>query len=82
MKHILQDVCNISAQTPNWAKSGILFNKHVDTTTTQVIQHIFLVLNVDVNFVHLGHPLIIPGKDRNASYNLVIDKFKIQTINL
>jgi hypothetical protein len=42
----------------------------------QAIKQIFPVPDFDNNFVNLGHPLIIPGKDRNAAYNFVIDKFK------
>jgi hypothetical protein len=76
MKNILQEFCNRSGQTPNWTKSGILFSKHVDNHISQVIRNIFPVPVIDSNFVHLGHPLIIPGKDRNAAYNFVLEKFK------
>jgi hypothetical protein len=31
---------------------------------------------IDKNFIHLGHPLILPGKDRAAAYNFVFDKFR------
>jgi hypothetical protein len=76
MKYILQDFCNGSGQTPNWTKSGILFSKHVDNHTTNIIRNIFPMPIIDSNFVHLGHPLIIPGKDRTAAYSFVLDKFK------
>jgi hypothetical protein len=78
MKHILQNFCNISGQTPNWSKSGIIFSKNVDALTYASIKNIFQVPNIDNNFVHLGHPLIIPGKNRNAAYNFVLDKFKLK----
>ena len=26
--------------------------------------------------MHLGHPLILPGKNRNEAYNFILDKFK------
>jgi hypothetical protein len=76
MKQILQDFCNQSGQTPNWGKSGIIFSRHVSVSTKAAIKHIFPVPDIDNNFVHLGHPLIIPGKNRIAAYNFVFDKFK------
>ena len=78
MKNILQSFCNISGQTPNWSKLGIIFSKNVDALTYASIKNIFQVPNIDNNFVHLGHPLIIPGKNRNATYNFVLDKFKLK----
>lgn len=30
---------------------------------------------MDDNFTHLGHPLILPAKNRVAAYNFVLDKF-------
>jgi hypothetical protein len=42
----------------------------------QSIKQIFHVPNIDNNFIHLGHPLVIPGKDRASAYNFVFDKFK------
>uniref|UniRef100_A0A8R7UVC7 Reverse transcriptase zinc-binding domain-containing protein n=1 Tax=Triticum urartu TaxID=4572 RepID=A0A8R7UVC7_TRIUA len=30
---------------------------------------------MDNNFTHLGHPLILPAKNRTVAYNFVIDKF-------
>jgi hypothetical protein len=41
-----------------------------------MICNIFPVPIIDSNFIHIGHPLIIPGKNRNDAYNFVIDKFK------
>jgi hypothetical protein len=76
MKDILRDFCNRSGQTPNWTKSRILFSKLVDNHTTNIIRNIFPMPIIDSNFVHLGHPLIIPGKDRTAAYSFVLDKFK------
>jgi hypothetical protein len=76
MKSILQDFCRKSGQTPNWSKSGIIFSKHVDQTTAQSIINIFPVPTMDKAFIHLGHPLILPAKDRASAYNFVLDKFR------
>jgi hypothetical protein len=69
MKNILQDLCRKSGQTPNWNKSGILFSKHVDLATSQAITRIFPVPPMTSTFIHLGHPLILPPKDRALAYN-------------
>ena len=59
-------------------RSGIIFSKNVDASILSAIKNIFQVPNIDNNFIHLGHPLIIPGKNRNAAYNFVLDKFKLK----
>jgi hypothetical protein len=41
-----------------------------------LIKQIFTVSDIDNNFIHLGHLLISPGKDRSAAYYYVIDKFR------
>jgi hypothetical protein len=76
MKQVLQDFCNQSGQTPNWGKSGIIFSKNVSISAKIAIKQIFSVPDIDRNFIHLGHPLIIPGKNRTAAYNFVFDKFQ------
>ena len=76
MKQIIQSFCEFSGQTPNWTKSGIIFSKNVDSCTINAIKNIFPVPHIDNNFIHLGHPLIIPGKNRTAAYNFVLEKFK------
>jgi hypothetical protein len=76
MKNIIQDFCNRSGQIPNWNKSGIIFSKNVNNDVRQSIKQIFHVPNIDNKFVHLGHPLVLPGKNRNEAYNFIIDKFK------
>ena len=76
MKQILQDFCSRSGQTPNWAKSGIIFSKHVTRDKADAIKNIFPVPNIDESFSHLGHPLILPAKNRASAYNFVLDKFK------
>jgi hypothetical protein len=76
IKQILHELCRRSGQTPNWAKSGIIFSKHVTPSVSQDITQIFPVPTMDNTFVHLGHPLILPAKDRNSPYNFVLDKFK------
>ena len=75
MANLIQHFCSISGQTPNWAKSAILLSSHVPNTTMQEIKQIFPVSNLDSNFTHLGHPLVLPAKNRVAAYNFVIDKF-------
>ena len=76
MMHILRSFCNNSGQAPNWSKSGIVFSRHVDPNTAAAIKQNFPVPDMDGSFAHLGHPLILPGKDRTAAYNFVLDKFK------
>uniref|UniRef100_A0A8R7PPL8 Reverse transcriptase domain-containing protein n=1 Tax=Triticum urartu TaxID=4572 RepID=A0A8R7PPL8_TRIUA len=75
MAQLIHHFCYISGQTPNWAKSAILFSTHVSQTTIQEIKQVFPVSIMDNNFTHLGHPLILPAKNRTATYNFVIDKF-------
>uniref|UniRef100_A0A8R7VB34 Reverse transcriptase domain-containing protein n=1 Tax=Triticum urartu TaxID=4572 RepID=A0A8R7VB34_TRIUA len=75
MAQLIHHFCYISGQTPNWAKSAILFSTHVSQTTIQEIKQVFPVSIMDNNFTHLGHPLILPAKNRTAAYNFVIDKF-------
>jgi hypothetical protein len=76
IKAILQDFCVRSGQTPNWSKSGIIFSKQTTPANILLIQQIFPVPSIDSNFIHLGHPLILPGKDRTSAYNFVFDKFR------
>jgi hypothetical protein len=76
MRDILQAFCSTSGQIPNWSKSGIIFSKHVQPHTATVIKQIFPVQDIDTSFIHLGHPLILPGKDRTSAYDFVLDKFK------
>jgi hypothetical protein len=67
MKDILQEFCTHSGQTSNWNKSGIIFSKNVPTSTIHSIKQIFPVPDIDTNFIHLGHPIILPRKERNCS---------------
>jgi hypothetical protein len=76
MSAILHSFCTRSGQTPNWSKSGIIFSKHVHPTTVLAIKNIFPVPEIDNSFVHLGHPLVLPAKDRASAYNFVLHKFK------
>ncbi|XBJ09182.1 hypothetical protein VPH35_014303 [Triticum aestivum] len=76
MSQLIQAFCNRSGQIPNWNKSGIIFNKGVDSNIKQAIKSIFPVPDIDNNTIHLGHPLILLAKDRSTAYNFVIDKFK------
>jgi mannosylglycoprotein endo-beta-mannosidase len=78
MKQILDSFCNISGQTPNWSKSGVLFSKHTHSSNVEAIKNIFPVPEMDASFIHLGHPLILPAKNRTSAYNFVLDKFKLK----
>jgi hypothetical protein len=73
---MLDQFCNHSEQVPNWNKSAILFSKNVNFQVKQDIKEIFQVPDIDNNTIHLGHPLILPAKDRSAAYNFVYDKFR------
>lgn len=76
ISHILNQFCNDSGQVPNWNKSAITFSKNVHLQVRQDIKRIFPVPDMDVKTIHLGHPLILPTKDRSAAYNFVYDKFR------
>ena len=75
MAQLIQHFCSISGQTPNWPKSAILFSSRVSQPTMQEIKQVFPVSSLDTNFTHLGHPLILPAKNRTVAYNFVLDKF-------
>jgi hypothetical protein len=72
IKQILQEFCSQSGQTPNWGKSGIIFSKNVPVSTKIAIKQIFTVPDIDNNFSHLGHPLIIPGKTEQLPTTLCL----------
>ena len=76
MAQIIQHFCDQSGQTPNWSKSAILFSAYVNQSTIADIRSIFPVSSMDESFNHLGHPLILPAKNRVVAYNFVLDKFK------
>jgi hypothetical protein len=48
----------------------------VDVNTQIQIRNIFLVPLIDETFIHLGHPLILPAKNRTEAYNFILGKFK------
>lgn len=75
MYNILQSFCQLSGQTPNGSKSGIIFSQNVDRNTKDDIRNIFPVIDINENSVYLGHPLILPNKDRSAAYDFVAEKF-------
>ena len=52
-----------------------MFSAHVSQAVIQDIKQIFPVSNMDANFSHLGHPLILPANNRSVAYNFVLDKF-------
>jgi hypothetical protein len=76
ISRILNQFCQQSGQLPNWSKSGIMFSKNVCLHVKQDIKRIFPVTDIDNNTVHLGHPLILPAKDRSSAYNFVYEKFR------
>ena len=81
MSNILNQFCHDSGQIPNWSKSGILFSKNVSLQEREEIKTIFPAPYIDNAFVHLGHPLILPSKDRSAAYTFIYDKFKSKLSN-
>ena len=76
ISQIIDHFCHNSGQTPNWSKSGILFSKNVTSQVKEDIRAIFPAPDINSSFVHLGHPLILPSKDRSAAYAFIYDKFK------
>jgi hypothetical protein len=68
--------CNRSGQIPNWSKSSILFSKNVSEAQRKLIKQIFMVEDMNIQSVHLGHPLILPAKNRSQAYDFVLQKFK------
>lgn len=74
--HIINQFCSISGQTPNWNKSAILFSKSIDEHSKNLIKNIFPAPAMNNDTLHLGHPLILPGKNRSAAYDFLIHKFK------
>ena len=75
MAQLIHHFCSISSQIPNWGQSAILYSFHVSQVTTQEIKQVFPFSTLDSNFTHLGHPLILPAKNRTIAYNFVLDKF-------
>jgi hypothetical protein len=76
ISNILDQFCRASGQIPNWNKSAILFSKNVPLQVKRDIKQIFQVPDLDDTTIHLGHPLILPAKDRSSAYNFVYDKFR------
>jgi mannosylglycoprotein endo-beta-mannosidase len=76
ISQILNQFCEQSGQIPNWSKYGILFSKNVTMQVKEDIKRVFPAPQIDNSFTHLGHPLILPSKDRSAAYAFVYDKFK------
>jgi hypothetical protein len=42
-----------------------MFSANVDLQLRQEIKGLFPVPDIDASFKHLGHPLILPAKDRS-----------------
>lgn len=75
MHQILHNFCSLSGQMPNWAKSAIVFSRNVGNNIKEEIKQVFPVQDISENSIYLGHPLILPDKDRSSAYNFVADKF-------
>jgi hypothetical protein len=76
MAQLIGQFCNDSGQIPNWSKSAIMFSKKVHDITKQSIKQIFQVPDIDTRTIHLGHPLILPAKNRSSAYSFIYNKFK------
>jgi hypothetical protein len=76
MKQVLMAFCHSSGQLPNWTKSGLLFSRWVDDNTRCDIQSVFPVPLINESFIHLGHPLVLPAKNRSEAYDFVLQKFR------
>jgi hypothetical protein len=72
----LDHFCQHFGQTPNSSKSGILFSGNFTMLVKEDIRRLFPAPDIDNSFTHLGHPLILPWKERSAAYAFVYDKFK------
>jgi hypothetical protein len=72
----INNFCKRSGQTPNWSKSSILFSKNVNEDQRNLIKKFFMVEDMNNQSIHLGHPLILPAKNRAQAYNFVIQKLK------
>jgi mannosylglycoprotein endo-beta-mannosidase len=76
MKQVLMLFCHSSGQLPNWTKSGLLFSRWVDDHTKHDIQSVFPIPLIDESFIHLGHLLVLPAKNRSEAYDFVLQKFR------
>lgn len=74
--------CNASGQTPNLAKSHIMFSKNVDDNARLNVKSIFPVGDLALNSIYLGHQLIFNHSDRGKSYNFILAKFKAKLANI
>jgi hypothetical protein len=78
MSQILEHFFHLSWQTLNWNKSAIILSKNVNLHERQDIKPIFEVHGMDATTIHLGHPLILPTKERSAAYTFIYDKFRFK----
>jgi hypothetical protein len=82
MNFILQSFYKASGQTPNLAKSSIMFSKCVDNHSKLAVRNIFPVADLAPNTIYLGQPLIFNHNDRAKAYEFILNKFnaKMTTI--
>jgi hypothetical protein len=73
---ILQNFCNVSGQTPNLAKSSIMFSRNADNSSRVAVKSVFPVPDLTPNTIYLGHPLIFNHNDRAKAYDYILNKFK------
>jgi hypothetical protein len=69
-------LCNRLCQIQNWSKSSILFSKNVSEAQRKLIKQNFMVEDMNIQSVHLSHPLILPAKNKSQAYDFVLQKFK------
>src|SRR4051812_45436737 len=61
---------------PTGKNQVFLFSANVNQQRKHDIKSLFPVPDMDHSFIHLGHPLILPAKDRSIAYNFVYEKIK------
>lgn len=82
IRSILYDFCNASGQTPNLAKSHIIFSKNVDDNARNDVKIVFPVDDLAPNSIYLGHPLIFNHADRTKACSFILNKFRAKLTNI
>ncbi|WVZ58870.1 hypothetical protein U9M48_009094 [Paspalum notatum var. saurae] len=82
INNILQSFCRASGQTPNWGKSSITFSRKVTEHQRNMVLHVFQAPLKQSDTIHLGHPLLLTYRNRNAAYNFLINKFRTKLTGL
>lgn len=74
--------CNASGQTPNLAKSHIIFSKNVDDNARNDVKIVFPIDDLAPNSIYLGHPLIFNHADRTKACSFILNKFRAKLTNI